>query len=564
MVFSGTFLIAKKFIGYMCGIIGYVGNKEALPILLDGLRRLEYRGYDSAGVAIVGDRQGSTLGRKKGRTLPGIVRVRAVGKVAALAASCEGKKLVGTAGIGHARWATHGKPTEKNAHPHADCTGRFAIVHNGIIENYGELKEELKKKKHRFKSDTDSEVIAHLIEEEYRRTRHVEGAVQSALRKLRGTYGLAVVSSLEPGKIVAARLGAPICIGLGKGENFVASDVSPLIPYTRNVLYLDDGETGILTEKECRVCTLDDREVTKEAETVLWSEAELQKDGFPHFTLKEIKEASEVAINTLRGRLLPENGLAKLGGLERVSPKLREAKRVIFVGCGTALHAARAGECMLEEYAGLPAEVEIASEFRYRKPVLESGTVVIAVSQSGETADTLEAIREAKRKGVTTLGIVNVVGSTIAREVDAGIYNHAGPEVSVLSTKAYISQLIVLALLTLYFGREQAMSLSMGRSIAAKLRELPKKLEKVLACEKDIRRLAKKYAKYEHALYLGRKYNFATAFEGALKVKEASYIHAEGCGAGEMKHGFIAMIDKQFPTVAIAPRDSVYDGTVAE
>ena len=529
----------------MCGIIGYIGKKEALPILLDGLRRLEYRGYDSAGVAI-----------QNGRN---IQAVRAVGKVAVLAKRCEGKKLGGTVGIGHTRWATHGKPLEKNAHPHADCTGRFAIVHNGIIENHEELKEELKRQKHRFTSDTDSEVVAHLIEEEYRRTQNFERAVQSSLRKLRGTYGLAAISSLEPGKIIAARLGAPICIGAGEGENFVASDVSPLLPYTRQVLYLKDGETGILTEKEYRVCTLDDRTITRKVETVLWSEAELQKDGFAHFTLKEIKEASHVVVKTLRGRLLPENGFTKLGGLESAAGKLREAKRIIFVGCGTAFHAAKVGAYMLEEYTGIPVEVELASEFRYRKPVLESGTVVIAISQSGETADTLEALREAKRKGATTLGIVNVVGSTIAREVDAGIYNHAGPEISVLSTKAYISQLVVLALLTLYFGRERQMSLAVGKRIAKELRELPEKLEKVFKREKDIRTLAKKYAKYEHMLYLGRKYNFATAYEGALKVKEASYIHAEGCGAGEMKHGFIAMIDKDFPTIAIAPIDSVYD-----
>ncbi|KKW21090.1 MAG: glutamine--fructose-6-phosphate aminotransferase [Candidatus Taylorbacteria bacterium RIFCSPHIGHO2_02_49_25] len=529
----------------MCGIIGYVGEKEALPILLDGLRRLEYRGYDSAGVAVAGKK--------------GVKTARAIGKVAVLASRCERKTLSGMAGIGHTRWATHGKPATRNTHPHTDCTKSFFIAHNGIIENHEELRTELTKKRHIFKSETDSEIIAHLIEEEYRDAQNLEKAVQFALLRLRGTYGLAVMPNVLPGKIIAARMGAPIAIGLGEGENFVASDAVPLLPHTRTVLYLEDGEMAVVTAKGHAVRTLQNKLVTRGAEMIEWSADNTQKGGFPHFTLKEIREGPEVVRNTLRGRLIMENGLANLGGLQNITQSLHNAKRIIIVGCGTALHAARVGEYMIEEYAGIPVEVESASEFRYRKPVLDKETLVIAISQSGETADTLEAVREAKRKGTMTLGVTNAVGSSIARETDAGIYNHAGPEVSVLSTKAYISQLVVLVLLTMHLGRERQMSLSAGKRIAKELEELPKKIEKIFAQEKEIKKLAKKYAKYEHLLYLGRKYNFATAFEGALKVKEASYIHAEGCGAGEMKHGFIALIDKNFPTIAITPETSVYD-----
>ena len=533
----------------MCGIIGYVGKRDALPIVLDGLHRLEYRGYDSAGVAILNEK--------------GVKTARAVGKVAMLAEACAGKDLAGNAGIGHTRWATHGQPKEKNTHPHSDCTKSIFIAHNGIIENYEELREELKSRNHIFKSETDSEVIAHLIEEAYKDADTLEQAVQKTLKKIRGTYGLAVISSKEPSKIVTARMGAPIVIGLGDGENFVASDAAPLLSHTRTVLYLEDGEMAIVTPKSHTVVTLAGTAVERGAETIEWDADKMQKGGFPHFTLKEIMEGPEVIENTLRGRLIVEDGLAKLGGLHPIGDKLRQAERIIIVSCGTALHAARVGEYMLEEYAGIPTEVEFASEFRYRKPILNDKTVVIAISQSGETADTLEAMREAKRKGATTVGIVNVVGSTIARETDAGIYNHAGPEISVLSTKAYISELVVLALLTLSLGRDRQMSLTMGKRIAEELQDLPKKLEKILEGKKEIQKLAKKYAKYEHMLYLGRKYNYATAFEGALKVKESSYIHAEGCGAGEMKHGFIAMIEKDFPTVAIATEDSVYDKMIS-
>ena len=529
----------------MCGIIGYVGKRQALPVILEGLHRLEYRGYDSAGVAI--------------HTGAVVATARAVGKVAALDAACAQKSLSGTTGIGHTRWATHGKPAEKNTHPHRDCTKSFFVAHNGIIENHEELREGLKKRGHTFTSDTDTEVIAHLIEEAYCESNSLEEAVQKSLRSLRGTYGLAVVSSKEHGKLIAARMGAPIVLGLGEDERFIASDAAPLLAHTRSVIYLEDGEMAVITGSAHTIETLQGAAVRRKSQTIEWDEKEVQKGGYAHFTEKEIMEIPSVLKNTLRGRLITDDGLAKLGGLSAVRERLRTAERIVIVGCGTALHAGRVGECMLEEFAGLPVECEFASEFRYRKPVINDGTVVIAVSQSGETADTLEAIREAKRKGALTLGIVNVVGSTIARETDAGIYNHAGPEISVLATKSYISQLAVFALLTLFFGREREMSLTTGKKLAKELQSLHAKVEKMLSEKQEIRRLAKKYARYEHMLYLGRKYNYATAFEGALKVKEASYVHAEGCGAGEMKHGFIALVDKNFPIVAIAPEDSVYD-----
>lgn len=539
----------------MCGIIGYVGKRDALPIILDGLHRLEYRGYDSAGVAIV---QAAGANRNDG-FVARVKTARALGKVAALGQSCAGKKLPGTLGIGHTRWATHGRPAEKNTHPHSDCSKRLFIVHNGIIENHEELREELENRKHVFKSETDSEVIAHLMEEAYADTKNLEQAVRKTLLKLTGTYGLAVVSADEPEKIVAARMGAPIVLGRGDGEHFVASDAAPLLSHTRTVVFLEDGDMAVVTPDSYTIVTLDNKAVERGTETIEGDAEKLQKGSYPHFTQKEIMESPATIENTLRGRLITENGLAKLGGFDSVKEKLCECSRIIIVGCGTALHAGRVGEYMLEEYAGIPVEVEFASEFRYRKPFIDKHTVVLGISQSGETADTLEALREAKRKGATTLGIVNVVGSTIARETDAGMYNHAGPESGVLATKTYLSQLVALALVTLYLGRERALSLSTGKRIAEELQELPRKIQKILDAAKDIRKLAKKYAKYEHLLYLGRKYNFATAYEGALKVKEASYIHAEGCGAGEMKHGFIAMIDKNFPTVAIAPEDSVYD-----
>jgi len=533
----------------MCGIIGYVGKRDALPILLEGLRCMEYRGYDSAGIAVLeGDK---------------VRMIRATGKVALLQAACDGKKISGTLGIGHTRWATHGKPAERNTHPHADCTERFFIAHNGIIENYQELKERALKRSHTFRSETDSEIIAHLIEEYYTKEDGLEGAVSRALKMLRGTYGLLVVSSVEPETIIAARMGAPVVLGLSDGENFVASDAAPLLPHTRTALYLEDGEMAIIGARGHRIRTLDNRAVERASEVIEWDAEKVKQGGFAHFTLKEIMEQPETITNTLRGRLIVEQGLVKLGGIEKVEEQLRAARRIIIVGCGTACNAGRIGEYMLEEWAGIPTEVEIASEFRYRSPIIDAHTVLLAVSQSGETADTLEAIREAKRKGALTLGIVNVVGSTIARETDAGIYNHAGPELSVVSTKVFLSQITVFALLSLFLGRQRELSLSMGKRIAEELQRMPEKVASVLKNRENIQRIAKRYARFTNFLYIGRKYSFPVALEGAMKLKESSYDHAEGCGAGEMKHGPIAMIDAGFPTVAVAPEDSVYEKMIS-
>lgn len=528
----------------MCGIIGYVGKREALPIIIESLRQMEYRGYDSAGLAIVSGR--------------GVKISKAKGKVTLLENQSPNDSFKGTLAIGHTRWATHGEPNKKNAHPHGDCTGKFFIVHNGIIENHKELRIILEKKGHSFKSDTDSEVVAHLIEEFNKKEKSFADAFMQALKSLKGTYGLAAVFSAEPETLMAARMGAPVVIGLGVGENFVASDAAPILRYTRNVMYLNDGEFAVITPNGQSVFNLDNRAVPNRFEKLDWNLDQVEKGGYSHFTLKEIMEGPEVVRNTLRGRVIIENGLAKLGGIESVEDRLRKAKRFIIVACGTAFYAGQIGEYMIEEYAGIPVEVETSSEFRYRKPLIDKDTVLIAISQSGETADTLEAIREAKRKGALTIGIVNTVGSTIARETDAGIYNHAGPEIGVISTKAFLSQMTVLALFTVFLGRQRQLSVTMGKRILEELSELPEKIRKILAQRKTIEKLAKNYKSFEDFLYIGRKYNFPIAYEGALKLKEASYIHAEGCGAGEMKHGPIAMIDKNFPTIAIAPNDSVY------
>ena len=529
----------------MCGIFGYVGKRNAAPILIDGLTSLEYRGYDSAGIYVLGS--GS---------------VKSAGPVKNLRLKLS-KKLKGTSGIAHLRWATHGKPNQINAHPHKDCQGEVWVVHNGIIENYQELKTKLVKLGHKFISETDTEVLSHLIEQYLKKDGDFEKAVIKTLREVRGTYGVAISYRKEPGKIIAARMGAPVVIGLGENENFIASDPSPILRHTKQVIYLNDGEVAVMGSDFYNIYTFDHNEVKRDAETVEWGLDQVQKGGYSHFMLKEIMEGPEVVKNTLRGRLLVSEGLAKLGGLEAVTEKLHSIRRIIIVGCGTAYYAGLVGEYMLEEYTGIPVEVEVGSEFRYRKPVMDDKTILLAISQSGETADTLEAIREAKRKNILTLGIVNTVGSTIARETDAGIFNHAGPEIGVASTKAFLSQLTALALLTLFLGRQRQMSSVTGKRIAQELFDLPQKLEKFLADTKYVKSLAKKYSKYKNFLYVGRKYNYPIALEGALKLKEVSYVHAEGCGAGEMKHGPLAMIDENFPTVAIALKDSVFEKMIS-
>jgi len=531
----------------MCGIVGYIGNKNAVSIGLEGLKRLEYRGYDSAGIAAI-EKSGKVYCKKL------------AGRVAKLESKIQ-NKIYSNVAIMHTRWATHGPPINKNAHPHWDCKKEIFVVHNGIIENYKPLKEKLEKEGHGFNSETDTEILAHLIERFFQG--NLEEAVRKALKLIKGTYGIAVISKNEPSKIVIARNSSPLLIGVGKNEYIVASDASAIVNHTKKVVYLNDKEIGVITPKDFWITSLDKEPVKKNIQELEWGVEEAEKGGFDHFMLKEIFEQPEVIENALRGRLIKKEGLAKLGGLESIEKKLKEIKKIIIVACGTSYYAGLVGEYMLEEYAGIPTEVEYGSEFRYRKPIIDKETVVIAVSQSGETADTLAAIREAKRKGALTLGIINVVGSTIARETDAGIYNHAGPEIGVASTKAFVSQLIILALLTLFLGRERDMSLIMGKRIAEELSKLAGLVQKILKKDNEIKFLAKKYCKFDNFLYIGRKYNYPVALEGALKLKEISYIHAEGYGAGEMKHGPIALIDKNFPTVALVPSDSVYEKMIS-
>ncbi|MFA5871993.1 MAG: glutamine--fructose-6-phosphate transaminase (isomerizing) [Parcubacteria group bacterium] len=528
----------------MCGIVGYIGKNQALPILLDGLKRLEYRGYDSAGLSVFTGEE--------------IITQKAVGKVAQLENKLNGQKIPGCSGIAHTRWATHGKPSEVNAHPHQDCTGDIILVHNGIVENYKELKADLQKMGHKFKSETDTEVIVHLVEEYYKQV-PLEEAVWRTLAHIEGTYGIVLMCKTEPGKLFIARHGSPLVLGVIDDGYIIASDVAPIVCHTDRVIYLEDGEMARV-EKDCfEITNFKRKKVKKEISKIDWTLEEAEKKGYPHFMLKEIMEQPESVANTLLGRCLVETGNVRLGGLESAKDQLREIERIIIVACGTARLAALTGEYMLEEYAGIPTEVDYAHEFRYRKPLIDKHTALIAVSQSGETADTLAAVREAKEKGALTLGVVNVVGSTIARETDAGVYNHSGPEIAVASTKAFTSQLTVMALLTVMLGRQRDMSLVTGRRILEELDAMPAKIKKILAKDKEIKQIAKKYHKAENFALLGRKYNFPIAMEGAIKIKELSYIHAEGFASGEMKHGPIAMIDKSFPSIILMPKDSVYE-----
>lgn len=532
----------------MCGIIGYVGKKEAVPILLDGLRRLEYRGYDSAGLSIVGSDK--------------IQTVRATGKVVELANKIGDKKIMGNVGIAHTRWATHGKPCDKNSHPHSDCSGDISIVHNGIIENYLELKELLSKKGHKFSSETDSEVVAHLIEE-FSKKNDFRVSVLETLKLIRGTYGLAILNKNYPDQMIVARLGSPLLLGVAKDEFIVASDASAIVQHTDKVVYLEDGEVGIITTDGFEIINVKNKQVEKKVAVLDWDMEQAQKNGFAHFMLKETFEQPESIKNAMRGRIAKSEGMARLGGLRNVEEKLKKINRIIIVSCGTSYNAGLIGEYMIEEYAGIPVEVEYASEFRYRKPLLDKRTAVIAISQSGETADTLAAIREAKNKGALTLGIINTVGSTIARETDAGVYNHAGPEIGVASTKAFTSQLTILTLLAVFLGRQRDMSLVTGQRILGELEKIPRHIESILAGHKEIKKIAKKYAGFSDFLYMGRKYNFPIALEGALKIKEISYVHAEGYASGEMKHGPIALIDENFPSLFISPKDSVYEKNIS-
>lgn len=533
----------------MCGIIGYIGSREALPIVLEGLRNLEYRGYDSAGIAI-GD----------GRTIR--IRKRA-GKVAQLAADLEHEHLPGTLGIGHTRWATHGEPTDINAHPHTDRAGRIVLIHNGIIENYAVLKTQLEREGYTLRSETDTEVLAVFIGMLYDRLGDFELAVRTALQEVEGTFGLAILSSDDPDCLIAARRGSPIVLGIGDGEYIVASDASAIVAHTRRVVYLRDDEMAILRRDGYVTKTISDEFISPEIHELDFELEQIQRGNFPHFMLKEIFEQPATFRDSIRGRLLVEPGNAKLGGLTPVADKLRAARRIILTGCGTSWHSALVGEYIIEQLARIPVEVEYASELRYRNPVIYPDDIVIGISQSGETIDTLAALREAKLKGATILGIVNVVGSTIARETDAGVYLHAGPEIGVASTKAFTSQLAVLALLGLYLGRQRDLSASEGQHLAKELSAIPDRIARILDNAAAIERIALEYADSTNALYLGRGVNYPVALEGALKLKEISYVHAEGYPAAEMKHGPIALIDRNMPVVFIATRDDIYDKIVS-
>ncbi|MFZ2975575.1 MAG: glutamine--fructose-6-phosphate transaminase (isomerizing) [Candidatus Moraniibacteriota bacterium] len=535
----------------MCGIIAYIGKQKAVPILLEGLKQLEYRGYDSAGISVIQNEK--------------ITTIKAVGKVVELQNKIGSLEFIGNIGIAHTRWATHGKPSDVNSHPHGDCQGNIFLVHNGIIENYQELKKLLQKKKHKFVSETDSEVLAHLIEE-FNKKFDFKKSVLEALKLIRGTYGLAIISAREPDKIIIARNGSPLILGIGKDEFIVASDASAIVRHTDKVIYLDDGEMAEISADDFEISNIKNKVVSKEISKLNWTLEESKKGGFSHFMLKEIFEQPEVIANGLRGRVehfLSEDNFPILGGLRPIEKRLRRIKKIIIVACGTSYYSGLVGEYMLEEYAGIPTEVEYASEFRYRKPILDSSTAVVAISQSGETADTLAAIREAKNKGALTLGIVNVVGSTIARETDAGTHTLSGPEIGVASTKAFTTQLVVLALWTMMLGRQRDMSNVMNKRIAMELKNMPKIIEGILKKSKEIKKIAKKYSSAKDFLYLGRKYNFPIALEGALKIKEISYVHAEGYATGEMKHGPIALIDENFPSIFICPKDSVYEKNIS-
>jgi len=531
----------------VCGIVGYIGTRAAAPILLGGLGRLEYRGYDSAGLAV---QNGADLEIRK---LAG--RVQALAEVVALAPP------VGTSGIAHTRWATHGAPTRRNAHPHVDCAGRLAVVHNGIIENADALREALARQGHRLSTDTDTETLAHLIEDAPGDT--LEARVIAALEHVVGTYGLAVMSADDPHKIVVARQGSPVVLGVGDEEFFVASDPSAILEHTRSVVYLDDGDIAVLTPTEYHITDQDAHVQLRAVDDVPWDLEAIELGGYPHFMLKEICEQPETVRSTMRGRLVFEEGTARLNGLNLTPAACAGIGSITIVACGTSWHAGLVGRQIIEDLARIPVRVEYASEFRHRPPLPMPNGLTIAVSQSGETADTLEAMRAARAAGSRVVGIVNVVGSTIARESDGGLYLHAGPEIGVASTKAFTSQIVAFALLGLLLGRQRGLSLEQGQDLVCRLAQLPALVARTLALAPQVQELAATLAEAENVLYLGRGVNFPVALEGALKLKEISYIHAEGYPAAEMKHGPIALIDENMPVIFVAPRDEVYPKVIA-
>lgn len=536
----------------MCGIVAYLGNKQALPIIINGLKKLEYRGYDSAGVALMSD--GEIAVRKK------------AGKVTDLESvlSNNGYDKGSTSGIGHTRWATHGEPNDINAHPHFDEDHSVVVIHNGIIENYKALKTRLEREGYHFTTETDTECLVHLIRSHYKNTLDFETAVRLALTEVDGTYGICVLSKYDPDKIIAARKGSPLVLGVGEDEFIIASDATAIIPHTRQVVYLLDGEMVIVSRDKFEIKTIQDEKIERELEEITFDLEEIEKGGYEHFMLKEINEQPDSILNTMRGRIIKDTGLVKLGGLMGVTDKLKFAPRIIISACGTAWHAGLVGEYMIEQMCKIPVEVEYASEFRYRNPVIYPNDIMFVISQSGETADTLAALREAKSRGADVYGIVNVVGSTIARETHAGVYTHAGPEIGVASTKAFTSQLTGLVLISLMIAQyRNSLPHIEIKNITDELLLIPDKIKQILKLNDKILEIAKVFKFCQHMLYLGRGYNFPVALEGALKLKEISYIHAEGYPAAEMKHGPIALIDQNMPVIVIAPKDSTYEKVIS-
>ncbi len=535
----------------MCGIVGYIGDKNAYPILIKGLQRLEYRGYDSAGIAIYNT---------------SLKTYRKKGKVSELEAFVADKDIEGHVGIGHTRWATHGEPNDINAHPHTSMSGHFVVVHNGIIENYDELKKDLIAKGFVFRSETDTEVLVNLIEYFYNQEEvdNAELAVRLALSKVVGAYGIAVLCCNEKHRIIAARMGSPLVIGIGQGEYFIASDASPIVEYTDSMIYLNDGNVAIIEKNSLTLKTIDNDPANFKITRVDLRIGDLEKGDFDHFMLKEIFEQPKTIHDTYRGRIKADQHDIVLGGLLDVFSKIVQANRIIIIGCGTSWHAALVGEYLIEEYARVPVEVELASEFRYRKPIINPGDVVIAVSQSGETADTLAALKMAKAKGALILGICNVVGSSVARETDAGVYTHAGTEIGVASTKAFTAQVTVLTLFAFKLAKERGqIDQTLYELLIREMLAIPEKVQTILMAHPNVRAVAEKYKDAADALYLGRGYLYPVALEGALKLKEISYIHAEGYAAGEMKHGPIALVDDNLPVVVVSAKDSYYEKVIS-
>lgn len=535
----------------MCGIVGYIGHNEAWPLIIKGLKRLEYRGYDSAGIALINN--------------DGLNIYKKAGKVLELENFAEGKNLSGTIGIGHTRWATHGAPSDRNSHPHTSSSGDLTIIHNGIIENYATLKEMLQSKGHEFNSDTDTEVLIHLIEEIYK-VENVDllEAVRLALHEVNGAYAIVIMDESQPGQLIAARKGSPMVIGVGKGEYFIASDATPIVEYTKNVIYLNDNEIALVKRDELLIKRLDNVVQTPYIQELELKLEMLEKGGYDHFMLKEIYEQPRSVRDCLRGRIYPNEGRVQLGGIIEFVDKLKNIDRIIIVACGTSWHAGLVGEYLIEEYARIPVEVEYASEFRYRNPIITEKDVVIAISQSGETADTMAAIEMAKEKGATIFGVCNVVGASIPRLTHAGAYTHAGPEIGVASTKAFTAQVTVLTLIAFQLAQQKGtLTNSQLTALLTELDNIPQKIEEALKSEQLIKEISAKFKDSRNCLFLGRGSGFPVALEGALKLKEISYIHAEGYPAAEMKHGPIALIDEEMPVVVIATKNSSYEKVIS-